>query len=219
VSRERISLWWLAAPTLLIALNLAAILTSSQQSTKNGVYHGAIVAGALASAMVLGGYALLAGRFGSGDAGAALALHRPSVPAWRAAGMAALVVAVVVVVSLALEPFLHGDRRQGLTPTRAPHGQEWAILAVAVLVLGVVVPLGEELLFRGLYFNCLGRFAVPGSAAAFAIAHGLPALLIQVAVAGLALGELRRRTDSLWSGVGAHATVNLLGIAAALATT
>jgi membrane protease YdiL (CAAX protease family) len=213
-----ISLWWLVPPTLLIALNFVAILVAAPARTTNGVYQGSVVAGALASALVLGGYALFAARLGSDDARAALALRRPVISRRRAAAMVAMTVALVTVVSLALEPLLHGDRHQGLTPDRSPHGQEWAILALAVLVLGLVAPLGEELLFRGLYFGCLGRVAVPGSAAAFALAHGLPSLLIPVAVAGLALGELRRRSDSLWPGVAAHATVNLLGIAAALAT-
>jgi membrane protease YdiL (CAAX protease family) len=81
------------------------------------------------------------------------------------------------------------------------------------------VPLCEELMFRGLFYNALGRFAVPGSAAAFAIAHGIPQILVQVLVAGLLLAELRRRTGSLWPGAAAHAAVNLIGIAAALATT
>jgi membrane protease YdiL (CAAX protease family) len=76
----------------------------------------------------------------------------------------------------------------------------------------------EELLFRGLGFAAVQRFAVPVTATAFAIAHGLPALLPPVFVAGLALGELRRRTGSLWPGVAAHAAVNLLGILVALLT-
>jgi membrane protease YdiL (CAAX protease family) len=132
--------------------------------------------------------------------------------------MSAGSVVVVSAVSLALDPFLHGDRDQGLTPTRSPHGNEWLLLALALLVLGLLVPLGEELLFRGLTFATLGRYAVPGSAILFALAHGLPELLIQVLIAGLLLGELRRRTDSLWPGVATHATINLLGILLALAT-
>jgi uncharacterized protein len=126
---------------------------------------------------------------------------------------------VISVTGIALEPLLHGDRRQGLTPTRMPHGHEWLTLAIALVLLGLLVPLCEELLFRGLGFAAVHRFAVPVTATAFAIAHGLPALLPPVFVAGLALGELRRRTGSLWPGVAAHASVNLLGILAALLTT
>jgi membrane protease YdiL (CAAX protease family) len=80
------------------------------------------------------------------------------------------------------------------------------------------VPLGEELLFRGLGFAALGRYAVPGSTIGFALAHGLLALIVPVLVAGLVLAELRRRTGSLWPGVATHATINLLGIVLALLT-
>ena len=39
---------------------------------------------------------------------------------------------------------------------------------------------------------------MPGSAVFFALAPGCRRLLIRVLIAGLLLGELRRRTDSLW---------------------
>jgi hypothetical protein len=213
----RISPWWLFAPGLLIAVNLIALNTASASDLRNGVYQGTIVANALASGLILGGYALLAARLGSPSVTASLALRRPADT--RAAVKLTLgVVVLVAAVSLALDPLLHGDRDQGLTPTRAPHGNEWLILVLSLAVLGLLVPFCEELLFRGLGFATLGRYAVPGSAVAFALAHGLPSLLIQVLIAGLALGELRRRTDSLWPGVAAHATINMLGILVALAT-
>jgi membrane protease YdiL (CAAX protease family) len=218
VSGRRISAWWLVAPLLLFAINFAAILLSTATTPKNGVYRTSVVGGALVSALVLGGYAVLAARLGSDDPRGALALRRPQ-DMGRALRLAVAAVALITVVSVALEPLLHGDRRQGLTPTRQPRGHEWVVLAAALVVLCLIVPLCEELLFRGLFYNALGRYAVPGSAAAFTLAHGIPEVLIQVAVAGLALAEVRRRTDSLWPGVGVHATVNLLGIVAALATT
>jgi membrane protease YdiL (CAAX protease family) len=213
----RISPWWLAPPAALIALNLIAINTTSPSDMRNGVYQGSVVASALVSAMLFGGYSVMAAWFARANVREALALRRPR-DLRQAALMSAGCVVVVSAVSLALDPFLHGDRDQGLTPTRSPHGDEWLVLALALVVLGLLVPLGEELLFRGLTFATLGRYAVPGSAVFFALAHGLPQLLIQVLIAGLLLGELRRRTDSLWPGVATHATINLLGILLALAT-
>jgi membrane protease YdiL (CAAX protease family) len=213
----RISPWWLVPPGALIVLNLIAINTSSPSDMRNGVYQGSVVASALVSAIAFGGYSLIAAWFARRKVREALALRRPR-DLRQAALMSAGCVVVVAAVSLALDPLLHGDRDQGLTPTRSPHGHEWLVLALALLVLGLLVPLGEELLFRGLTFATLGRYAVPGSAIFFALAHGLPALLIQVLIAGLLLGELRRRSDSLWPGVAAHASINLLGILLALAT-
>ena len=213
----RISRWWLIPPGLLIALNVIAANTASAGDSRNGVYRGSVVAGALASAAVLGGYALVAARASRVPVRAALAMRRPADVA-AAARLAVLAVLAITVVSLALEPLLHGDRDQGLTPTRSPHGEEWLLLALALVVLGLLVPLCEELLFRGLGFATLDRYAVPVTSLAFAAAHALPALLVQVLVAGFALGGLRRRTDSLWPGVATHATINLTGILVALLT-
>jgi membrane protease YdiL (CAAX protease family) len=213
----RIPARWLIPPAILLALNAVAVNTSAADTTRNGVYRPSVVITAVISAAVLGGYALLAVRLSHVDRRTALALRRPP-DLRRAARLVAAAVIVIAVTGIALEPFLHGDRSQGLTPTRTPQGGEWLTLAAALIALGLFVPLCEELLFRGLGFSAIYRFAVPITATAFAIAHGLPELLPPVFVAGLALGELRRRTESLWPGVAAHASVNLIGILAAVLT-
>jgi len=74
-------------------------------------------------------------------------------------------------------------------------------------------------MFRGLGFAALQRWAVPGSAIGFAVAHGLASLIVPVLVAGIVLALLRSRTGSLWPGYAAHASINLLGIVLALLTT
>jgi membrane protease YdiL (CAAX protease family) len=203
---RRISPWWLVPPLLLIAVTLAS--ASSAPERENGIYDGSLVAVAAASALVLGGYACLAAWFSRADPAAVLALRPPRLPRRRVALLVAGSVVVIVAAALVMEPFLHADRKQGITPTRAPHGDEWATLVLAVVILGLLTPLCEELLFRGLVFAALGSFAVPGSAVLFALAHGIPALIPPVLVAGLVLGELRRRTDSIWPGIATHAIVN-----------
>jgi membrane protease YdiL (CAAX protease family) len=213
----RIPARWLIAPVLLIVVNAIALNAGSASVSRNGLYRPSVLVSAALSAVILGGYALLAARLAHVDLRAALALDPPA-GVRRAARLVVLAVVVISLTGIALEPLLHGDREQGLTPTRMPHGGEWLTLAVALVLLGMLVPLCEELLFRGLGFAAVPRFAVPVTATAFAIAHGLPALLPAVFVAGLALGELRRRTGSLWPGVAAHATVNVLGILVALLT-
>ncbi|MDX6553498.1 MAG: protease family protein [Gaiellales bacterium] len=202
----RISPWWLLPPALLIALNVAS--ASSAPKRTNGIYDANLIALAAVSALILGGYALLAAWLSRGEPADVLALRRPREPPRRVALQVAASVVVIVVAALVLEPFLHADREQGITPTRTPHGDEWVALVLALVVLGLLTPLCEELLFRGLIFAALGRFAVPGSAVLFALAHGIPALIPPVLVAGLVLGELRRRTGSVWPGVATHATVN-----------
>ena len=142
-----------------------------------------------------------------------------SVDPMRAAQLAAAAFAVILVSSLALEPLLHGDEAQGIAPDRAPRdGSEWALLAVAIAVLVVLVPICEELLFRGLGFAAFGSHALGLTAGLFAIAHGTIRVLPVVAIAGLALGEVRRRSDSVLPGMASHAAVNLTALVIALAT-
>jgi membrane protease YdiL (CAAX protease family) len=215
--RARVPVWWLIPPAVLLVLNAIAVNTAAADGTSNGVYRPSVVATGVISAALLGGYALLAVRLSHAEPRAALALNRPP-ELRRAAELVVVAVVAITATGLVMEPFLHGDRSQGLTPTRTPHGGEWLTLLAALLALGRFVPLCEELLFRGLGFAAIDRFAVPITATAFAIAHGLPELLPPVFVAGLVLGALRRRTGSLWPGVTAHATVNLIGILAAVLT-
>ncbi|MDX6534976.1 MAG: protease family protein [Gaiellales bacterium] len=213
---HRVSPWWLLPPVSLIALNVAS--ASSAPERKNGIYDADLIAVAAVSALLLGGYAVLAAWLSRADPADILALRPPRQSLRRVAMLVAGSVAVIVVAALVLEPFLHAEREQGITPERMPHGNEWVTLALALVILGLLTPLCEELLFRGLIFAALGRFAVLGSAVLFALAHGIPELIPPVLVAGLVLGELRRRTGSLWPGVVAHAVVNTGSILVSLLT-
>lgn len=209
--------YWLIPPGLLFIANAVAINLSTAVTPKNGVYRWSVVATGLVSAVLFGGYALLAARLSHVPVRETMAM-RPPRPDSRPWLLVPAAVVAISAFSLAVEPFLHGDREQGLTPTRAPHGHEWIALAAALAVLGLAVPLGEELMFRGLGFATLGRYAVPGSAIGFAVAHGLVSLLLPVLVAGIVLALVRSRTGSLWPGYATHASINLLGIVVALLT-
>jgi hypothetical protein len=146
---------------------------------------------------------------------ATLALRR--APLRRSLRLGASVLGVIIVANLLLDPLLHASQRQGITPTHDPRGtHQWVVLAVAVVALVLVAPTAEELVFRGLGFAAFGRFALPLTTALFAIAHGLPVLLIPVAIAGLVLGLLRERTGSLLPGLGVHMSLNAIALALAL---
>jgi membrane protease YdiL (CAAX protease family) len=214
----RISPYWLVPPGIVFVLNAIAINTVSSATPRNGVYQWSVVGTALFTALLFGGYALLAAWLSRWPVREMMAMRRPR-PGSRPWLLAAGAVVLISGVSLALEPFLHGDRDQGLTPTRAPHGHEWVTVLAALAVLGLIVPLGEELMFRGLGFAAFGRYAVPGTAIAFTVAHGLISLIVPVLVAGLVLALLRSTTGSLWPGYATHASINLIGIVLALLTT
>ncbi|MBD2448064.1 CPBP family intramembrane metalloprotease [Nostoc sp. FACHB-152] len=86
-------------------------------------------------------------------------------------------------------------------------------LVLATLFLGIVTPLGEELLFRGVVANALLRYGsfigVVGSTLIFALGHGINIVFPAAVVAGLATAEVFRRSGSVWSAVIVHVVFNL----------
>ena len=87
-------------------------------------------------------------------------------------------------------------------------------LISSMLLLGVLTPIGEELLFRGVVTTVLLRYGaavgVVGSAMIFAVLHGVPNTMFAAVIVGLIAGDLRRRSESIWPGVGVHVVFNLL---------
>ena len=208
--------WWLLPPALLFAANMIAVIAAGSPSERNGVYRGVYLASAAVTAGMVGGYALVAPVGAKAPVRRSLGVVRPQA-GWRR--LAALAFGAILLLNVALDPLLRSDKAQGITPDRQPAGgRDWALLAIALVLLCVVVPAAEELLFRGLAFAALGRYAVVGSAALFAVAHALPRLLPVVFVAGLVLAELRRRTGSVLPGMAVHGLLNTAGILAALLT-
>lgn len=101
-------------------------------------------------------------------------------------------------------------------------GIGWGLRLALTLVVVSIGPLVEELLFRGLLLSALLRrlhaaWAVPASAAVFALVH-LPDLhwlwyaVPNLALLGVALAWLRLRSGSLWPAVIAHGCNNLLAM-------
>ena len=92
----------------------------------------------------------------------------------------------------------------------------------ALLVLGLVPGVVEELLFRGfiqrILIGRLGAFAgITGAAALFGMAHADPVHGTAAFGLGLFLGTLAWVARSVWPSVLCHALNNLLGVASAVA--
>lgn len=139
-----------------------------------------------------------------------LALHAPR--AWRwALGIGGAIVAgsfaFDYVYDLAFGPF---DLDQGIPEfwdgSRAP---QFLANLVVVAVLG---PIFEEVMYRGVGFTLLERFgtgtAVVGTAVLFGLAHGYLLVLPVFIVFGLAVGWLRSRTGSLYPCILVHGVFN-----------
>ena len=85
----------------------------------------------------------------------------------------------------------------------------------ATVAIGLLGPLAEELLFRGLIYGYVdGRFgpraAWATSSILFALAHVEPAHIMLVLPIGILLGWVRQRSESLWPCVVAHMANNTI---------
>ncbi len=147
------------------------------------------------------------------------------VPArWIAGGAGAGLAAITLTaVTAAVLPAATTSPVDGVSAGGGP-----VATALSVLVLAVLVPLGQELLFRGVVATVLLRHGavvgVLGStllfATAFALVHGAAVpVIVSAAVLGLVTGELRRRSGSVWPGLAAHVVHNLVALALVLTVT
>ncbi|MET4432935.1 CPBP family intramembrane glutamic endopeptidase [Mycolicibacterium sp. 624] len=89
-------------------------------------------------------------------------------------------------------------------------------LIVTVGLGGILTPLGEEALFRGVLATFLFRWgnciSVVFSAAVFAAAHGINSVMPLALMIGLATGVLLWRSGSIWPAVLVHVAYNSAGM-------
>ncbi len=214
---RRVSPWWMLLPALLFVLNFIGGLTQDTGDRANAVYDLSTLVASGAIEAALAGYAVLAARLSAQPIAETLAIRRVPLRAALVTGAIGLV--VILASEAVLDPIFNGGAQQGIEPTHNPETtHQWVAVGVAVLMLVIVAPVAEELIFRGLGFAALGQVAVPVTSLLFAIAHGLPSLLVEVAVAGLVLAEIRRRTDSVLPGMGVHMAFNGLALVVAFLT-
>lgn len=139
---------------------------------------------------------------------------RPTSKRWLLIGIAAGVIAFLikgaaVLTFTALTGI--GSNPQGVYAAGGSGGA--MSLITATFLIGVLVPLGEELLFRGVITTALLRYGpvvgVAGGALFFALLHGISIVFPAALVAGLATGEIYRRSGSVWPAVVVHVVYNL----------
>jgi membrane protease YdiL (CAAX protease family) len=111
----------------------------------------------------------------------------------------------VAVSQIGIEP---QGMKQVIEVVREPHE-----LILSLLLLSVLAPIVEELVFRGLLYGWIagrwgGTAGLVVSSLAFAAAHWEPAHIILVLPLGFLFGWLRRRTDSLLPSLFSHVVNN-----------
>ena len=149
----------------------------------------------------------------------AFALRRPA--SWgRAIGLAITVLIGVYVLSAIVAQFADPGGEQGLTPTGWDGDRAGAFVA-SFVVIAVLVPVVEELTFRGLGYSLLERFgaraAIIVTGVAFGLAHGLIEALPLLAAFGIGLAILRSRTGSVIPGIVLHGTFNAIALIVSVA--
>lgn len=98
-----------------------------------------------------------------------------------------------------------------------------ALAVLLVVLVAVVTPVWEEVLFRGaLLAGFRSRFgpvlSVVLTAVVFALVHGFPPTMPYLFVIGLSLGWVRLFHDNLWASVALHAANNAIVTAVAIAS-
>jgi membrane protease YdiL (CAAX protease family) len=105
-------------------------------------------------------------------------------------------------------------KMEGLLTVRDGWDLLWAVVAISLFPA-----VSEEMVFRGLTLTGLRRrfgasAAVVGSGALFALIHLNPWQFVPLLLIGVFISFIVHRTDSLYAGIVAHGTNNLLSLAA-----
>lgn len=140
---------------------------------------------------------------------------RPASGRWLLAGLAVCALGLLVnflVVSLYVRATGDTADPQAALMGVALDGSTWQFLLI-LLLGGLVVPVGEELLFRGILFAWLRRWGLPVGVAAsslvFGIFHGFSIVFVAAAILGAMLALLYEWSGSLWPSIVAHAANNV----------
>jgi hypothetical protein len=208
---------WFALVAFMSTLAYAAQLSTGPPEKDLAYQWSSSIEGAIQYALMLGVVMLLTRGL---DRRRFLAFRRPR-SWWRAAGIAVLVLVAVFIVSGIVAQFANAEREQGLIPEHWDPGRIAPFAAFCVLVV-VIAPFVEELLFRGVGYALLQRFgqytAIISVGLCFALVHGLLAGFAVIAVFGAGLAYLRAKTDSIYPGMLLHASFNAFGLAIGIAT-
>jgi membrane protease YdiL (CAAX protease family) len=205
-------LWaWLVFVGLFALVSYLGNFLGSEPKGYEPLYHYATaVAGGFTYAILLGIALAIAVGTTMRDL---FALRRPQTK-WTWLGPIVLLVGVLVLNAL-LDPILHPGKEQGLVPTRwePSHAGPYAANAVVVVL---VAPAVEELIFRGMGYSLLQRYGRPLAIAvvglAFGLAHGLVDALPLLAALGAGLAWLRSKTSSVFPGMVTHAIFNAVAV-------
>ena len=215
-STDRRLIFWVGFVALLSALNYVGRFAGGDPP-EDVFYRYSTAVGALVQYAVFGVVVLAIAGASRRDL---FALADP--PSWGRAisGMVAVLL-VVYAAAAATSPFLDPGGEQGLTPDDFDESRASQFF-VNSLVVVLVAPVVEELMFRGVGFGLFRRYgkwiAIGATAVAFAAIHGLVEAFPLLFLFGAGLAWLRERTGSVYPCIVLHGFFNGLALVVSVST-
>jgi membrane protease YdiL (CAAX protease family) len=215
LSRGKLVGWAILVSLLIGASYYARYGVADDDDDSELLYSYATAAAGLFQYGLMLGFALLIAR--GTNLRDTFALRRPRSMG-RAAWQVGAALVAIWALGAALSPLLNAGEEQGFVPDGWEPDKALAFAANAVVV-ALVGPVIEELLFRGLGYSLVDAFfgtaaAIVVTALAFAAAHGLLEGLPILFAFGVAVALLRRATASVYPGIVLHCLFNAAALAA-----
>lgn len=121
----------------------------------------------------------------------------------------------LVLLTSAVVGGLENPQGEELAPGGVLSSESFVLL---FLLVAIIAPVGEELVFRGMLYRYLRsrRSVLPAvilSAALFSLAHVVPVLLLPLFVLGVALAIVTERSASIYPAIALHALNNGISLA------
>ena len=142
---------------------------------------------------------------------------RHASPSWlrRAVLAALLALPVTWAINAAVQSVIGRDVENPQLAALAPLGLTWTGFVGLLVLVGLVMPLAEEILFRGILYRWLRvhmnvPLAAAVSALGFSVLHGVPTLIPAIAALGVGLALIYEASGSLWTAFLTHALYNTL---------
>ncbi len=126
-----------------------------------------------------------------------------------------LAVPAVLILSLIVEAWLGRDIENPQLEVLAPMGSSLSGFLLIAGLGSTLVPLAEEIAFRGLFYQWLRQrwgiqVALIVSALLFAVMHEVPEIIPAITALGIIFAALLQITRSIWPAVVAHGTFNFV---------
>jgi len=215
--QRRLAWWWVLVGSIAV-LTFGGRAAGDGEPARDVFYRYDTAAFGLVLYLLLFSLVLL---IGAGlDLREAFALRRPV--SWRQGALVALAAFVGMwILAGILEQLFHAGEEQGLDPEQITLERVPPFLLNLALA-AVVVPIVEELIYRGLGFTLLIQFgalaAIAVTSFTFALAHGIVEGIPVFFVIGAALGFVRSRTGSIYPCMLMHGVFNGIQVILGAAT-